>query len=132
MDSLYIPKIVNESVSIEPRYMNNKLEYHILKKLQNKYEGKCIKEGYIKKDSIKILKRSAGKMVSSHFNGNVIFHIEYLVELCNPLEGASIECIVINSNKMGVLAEIIGVDDSPLNILLAKFDHTQLLLRYMD
>ena len=29
----------------------------------------------------------------------------------------------VNSNKMGVLAEILGVDDSPLNILLAKQHH---------
>jgi DNA-directed RNA polymerase subunit E'/Rpb7 len=123
MDSLYISKIVNESVSIEPKYMNNKLEHHILKKLKNKYEGKCIKEGYIKTDSIKILKRSAGKIVSSHFNGNVIFHIKMSIELCNPLNNTVIDVQITNNNKMGILAVIPHDSNSPLNILLPRQYH---------
>ena len=123
MDSLYIPKIVEESISIEPKYMNNKLDHHILKKLKTKYEGKCIKEGYIKKDSIKILNRSVGNIVSSHFNGNIIFHIRMSIELCNPLNNTIIDVQITNNNKMGILAVIPHDKDSPLNILLPRQYH---------
>ena len=123
MDELFISTKIKSSLSVEPKDLNSNLNKKIIKKIKQDIEGKCIKNGYVKKNSVKLIKRSLGQSLTSHFNGNVIFHIEYLVELCNPLEGASIECIVINSNKMGVLAEIIGVDDSPLNILLAKQHH---------
>ena len=110
-------------MSIEPKDLNSTLNKKIIKRIKQDVEGKCIKNGYVRKNSVKLVKRSLGQSLTSHFNGNVIFHVEYLVDLCNPLEGAVIECSVINSNKMGVLAEINGVEDSPLNILLAKQHH---------
>lgn len=123
MDSLYINKIVNETLSIEPKLINNRLDHHILKKLKDKYEGKCIKEGYIRKDSIKILNRSVGNIVSSHFNGNVLFHVRMTIELCNPLNNTVIDAKIINNNKMGILAKIPHDEDSPLNILLPRQYH---------
>ena len=122
MDDLFISTKIKSSLSIEPKDLNSNLDKKIIKKIRLDIEGKCIKNGYVRKNSVKLIKRSLGQSLTSHFNGTVIFHIEYLVDLCNPLEGASIECIVINSNKMGILAEIMG-GDSPLNILLAKQHH---------
>ena len=123
MEKLFISTKIKSSLSIEPKDLNNNLNKKIIKKIRQEVEGKCIKNGYVRKNSVKMVKRSLGQCLTSHFNGNIIFHIEYLVDLCNPLEGAIIECSIINSNKMGILAEILGVDDSPLNILLAKQQH---------
>lgn len=123
MEELFISTKIKSSLSVEPKDLHSNLDKKIVKKIKLDVEGKCIKNGYVRKNSVKLVKRSLGQSLTSHFNGNVIFHVEYLVDLCNPLEGAKIECSVINSNKMGVLAEIIGVDDSPLNILLAKQHH---------
>ena len=123
MDELFISTKIKSSLSVEPKDLHSNLDKKIIKKIKLDVEGKCIKNGYVRKNSVKLLKRSLGQSLTSHFNGNVIFHVEYLVDLCNPLEGATIECSVVNSNKMGVLAEILGVDDSPLNILLAKQHH---------
>ena len=125
MEQLFISTKIKSSLSIEPKDLNSNLNKIIIKKIRQNIEGKCIKNGYVKKNSVKLIKRSLGQSLTSHFNGNVIYHVEYLVDLCNPLEGAIIECIVINSNKMGVLAEIMGVEDSPLNILLAKQHHIE-------
>lgn len=123
MEQLFISTTIKSSLSIEPKDLNSTLNKKIIKRIKQDVEGKCIKNGYVRKNSVKLVKRSLGQSLTSHFNGNVIFHVEYLVDLCNPLEGAIIECSVINSNKMGVLAEINGVEDSPLNILLAKQHH---------
>ena len=123
MEQLFISTTIKSSLSIEPKDLNSTLNKKIIKRIKQDVEGKCIKNGYVRKNSVKLVKRSLGQSLTSHFNGNVIFHVEYLVDLCNPLEGAVIECSVINSNKMGVLAEINGVEDSPLNILLAKQHH---------
>ena len=124
MDELFISTKIKSSVSVEPKDLNNNLNRKIVSKIRNDVEGKCIKNGYVKKNSVRLVKRSLGESLTSQFNGCTIFHIEYLVDLCNPLEGASITCEVLNINKMGVLA---GIDDAdaPLNILLAKQHHIE-------
>ena len=125
MDNLFIRTTVNKSISIEPKYINEQINDYLLKKLKTKLEGKCLKNGYIKKDSMKILKRSIGSVMTSQFNGNVLYNVLMSVELCNPLEGAVIEVQVKNINKMGILCGVPDDDDSPLHILLAKQHHIE-------
>jgi len=122
MDDLFIKTTINKSLSIEPRYINNQINDYILKQLKDKFEGKCLKYGYIKTNSIKIIKRSIGQVLSSHFNGNILYNIEFSVDVCNPLEGAIIDVEVKNINKMGILADS-SDKESPLNILLARQHH---------
>ena len=122
MDDLFIKTTINKSLSIEPKYINNQINDYILKQLKEKFEGKCLKYGYIKPNSIKIIKRSIGNVLASHFNGNILYNIVFSVEVCNPLEGAIIDVQVKNINKMGILADSVD-KESPLNILLARQHH---------
>ena len=123
MDTLFIKTTLNKSIAIEPKYINNKLNDHIIQKLKERYEGKCSKNGYIKPNSIKIIKRSAGTILTNQFNGQALYNIIFTVDICNPLEGVIIEVEITNINKMGILANIPHLDDSPLNILLARQHH---------
>ena len=123
MDDLFSQTVINRSVSVEPKYITNSLNDIILKKLKDQYEEKCSKDGYIKKNSIRILKRSLGKILASQFNGNVLYNVKFAAEICNPLEGAVITAQVSNINKMGVLATVNSYSDSPLNIILARQHH---------
>ena len=125
MEELFISTKIKSSLSVYPKDLNNNLTRKIVSKIRSDVEGKCIKNGYVKKGSVKLLKRSLGETLTSQFNGAVIYHVEYLVDLCNPLEGASIECQVLNVNKMGALAGMVGSIESPLNILLAKQHHIE-------
>jgi len=122
MDDLFIKTTINKSLSIEPKYINNQINDYILKQLKEKFEGKCLKYGYIKPNCIKIIKRSIGNVLASHFNGNILYNIVFSVEVCNPLEGAIIDVQVKNINKMGILADSVD-KESPLNILLARQHH---------
>ena len=123
MDTLFTKTTIKKSLSVEAKHINNKINEYILQKLKNNFEGKCLKYGYIKPTSIKIIKRSAGNVLTSHLNGSVLYNVEFTADICNPLEGTIIEVQVKNKNKMGVLAGIIGDDNSPLNILLARQHH---------
>ena len=123
MDNLFVQNVIIRSVSVEPKYITNSLNDVILKKLKEQYEEKCSKDGYVKKNSIKILKRSLGKILASQFNGNVLYDVKFSAEICNPLEGAIIKAQVSNINKMGVLATVTSYADSPLNIILARQHH---------
>ena len=127
MDNLFIDTIISKSIAIEPSNINRNLNEFILNKLKTNYEGKCLKLGYVKPNSITILKRSMGSIIQSHFNGSILYNIKFSIKVCNPLEGSIINAFVKNINKMGILASISdtenGNDDSPLNILLARQHH---------
>ena len=123
MDSLFIPITGNTIITVYPKDIHNKLNDKLLSNLKNELEGKCVKEGFVREKSVKIINRSLGQGQSSTFDGSMIFNIEYSMEICNPLEGAIIEVQVLNVNKMGVLAGIPYQADSPLNIMLAKQHH---------
>ena len=59
----------------------------LFRKLKEKVEGKCDSFGYIKPDSVNILKRSMGLCQPGQFNGNCNYKLAYSVEVCNPVEG---------------------------------------------
>jgi len=123
MDKLFVRDKIVKSISIEPKFLTNKLDSYILNKIKTKIEGTCIKNGYIKPDSLKIIKRSIGKINCSHFNGNILYHLELSVDLCNPLINTIIDVQVLNNNKMGILAGVPYQENSALNILLPRQYH---------
>ena len=49
MDELFISTKIKSSVSIDPKDLNNNLNRKIISKIRNDVEGKCIKNGYVKK-----------------------------------------------------------------------------------
>jgi DNA-directed RNA polymerase subunit E'/Rpb7 len=102
---LFIPIKFKTNVLISPNELDLDLDKTILKKIKNNYENICSKYGYIKNNSIKIIKRSIGLIKNQHFNGNTSFNVLCLAEICNPIQGSIIKCKVKNINKMGVLAE---------------------------
>ena len=102
---LFIPIKFKTNVILSPNELDLDFEKIILKKIKENYENICSKYGYIKNNSIKIIKRSIGLIKNQHFNGNTSFCVLCLAEICNPIQGSIIKCKVKNINKMGVLAE---------------------------
>jgi hypothetical protein len=102
---LFIPIKFRCSISLKPSELNNNFENLLLQILKNKYENICSKYGYIKNNSIKIIKRSIGTIKSQHFNGNICFDIVCIAEICNPIQGSIIKCRVKAKNSLGLLCE---------------------------
>jgi DNA-directed RNA polymerase subunit E'/Rpb7 len=125
MSDLFVNTILNHTISLEPKYINNSIDETILDILKNELEGKCIKHGYVSPGSIKILSRSLGNVLTSQFNGSVVYNITLSAEICNPLEDSSIKGKINGINKMGVMAYV-GNETSPyISILLAKQHHIE-------
>lgn len=101
---LFIPVKFNTSIQLKPNELGPNIEQIIYTKLKNNLENMCSKHGYIRKDSIKIIKRSAGQIKVSHFNGNVAYNIYCVAEICNPAQGSVIKCRVKAKNSLGLLA----------------------------
>jgi hypothetical protein len=100
--------------------MNKNFEETLLKKIKTSLENVCSKHGYIKNNSIKIIKRSVGSFKKEHFNGNVIFDLECIAEICNPAQGSIIKCKVKAKNSLGILAEGFYDKNPILEIIIPK------------
>jgi len=105
MTELFIPIKFKCNIILNPNELDVNFENVILEKIKNNYENICSKYGYIKSNSIKIIKRSIGTIKNQHFNGNVSFDVKCIAEICNPIQGSIIKCRVKAKNSLGLLAE---------------------------
>jgi DNA-directed RNA polymerase subunit E'/Rpb7 len=80
--------------------------------------GKCIVEGYVKPNSIKIITYSSGVIKGQ----NVIFDVVFLCEVCYPVAGMLLNCIAKNITKAGIRAESSDESLSPFVLFIAR-DH---------
>ena len=117
---MFIPIKFNTTVQLQPKELTNKFDDIILNKLRNNLENVCSKHGYIKKNSIKIVKRSAGYFKEHHFNGNIAFDLNCIAEICNPAQDSVIKCKVKAKNNLGLLAEGIYEDTAILEVIIPK------------
>merc|ERR1711935_840341 len=123
MTNIFVNNILNTTLQIKPNQIGDNIDDILLDKLKKKVEGKCDRNGYIRHDSVKILKRSMGHIIQGNFNGSCNFRINYLVDICRPVEGMIIKGIIRNLNKMGLFCEVHDIEPSPLSIILAKRHH---------
>jgi hypothetical protein len=89
----------------------------VLKKLKETYEGLCINDGYVLKDTIRIRKRTNFEFpinsLRLHYTTNVIWN----AKVCCPRVESKIRCRVLSKNKIGMLADLED-EKSPIVILL--------------
>lgn len=110
---------VHLMISEVGKNIKQNLEYVI----SQKTEGKCIKQGFIKPNSIRVLTYSSGILNG----GMVIFDTVFECKLCNPVEGMNInDCVIKTVTKAGIHAEVIDHDGTvPLTIFIARDHHFQ-------
>jgi hypothetical protein len=63
-------------------------------------EGRCISEGFIKPETVRIVDFKCGKIVAK----NVQFNLVIECYVCNPVENATINCIANNITQAGIRA----------------------------
>ena len=130
MDNLFTKMELTDKIMLVPNNSINNLDLHIQQKLKEKVGNKCMKDGYVLKNSISILKRSIGKINSSFFNGSINYNIIYSATICNPKKGAFITVQYVDHNKMGILAVKEG---TPLNIVIpTKLHKDKTLFKQID
>lgn len=103
--NLFMPVQFKSSVQLKPNEMDADYEQHLLYKLQQEYEGKCSRHGFIKPNSLTVVQRSMGRLMKPHFNGHIRFEVMVVGEVCNPVEGMVVSAEVKNKNVLGILAE---------------------------
>lgn len=104
---------INKNISISYNELNKDIDLCLLNILRNKYENKCSEFGLIRKDSIKIIKRS-NFYVNDFYNSSMIkININFECEICNPKQNLIIKCKVKDNIKPGIIAYL-----HPLEIIV--------------
>ena len=117
-DNIYNEMIINKTVSLPMQKVGANLISNINESIENEISGKCIKEGFIKPNSIKIINYSNGVLEDNYINFQVVIECE----VCCPVEGQILKCSVKNITKAGIKAEIQNDENNPLVIFVAR-DH---------
>lgn len=118
--NIFIPIKFTTMVQLNSKELNKNFENTINIKLKNNLENICTKYGFIKKGSIKIIKRSVGYFKEQHFNGDIAFNLQCIAEICNPSQDSIIKCRVKAKNSLGILAEGLHDNTAILEIIVPK------------
>ena len=111
---------INTLVSISILNIKGSIDDTVLEKVKEKYEGKCMKEGLVRKDSIKILKRSAGKSMKEHFNSSYYYYAQCIAEICNPDYDSLIKCTIVNSNNAGYIGHVNDQGSTIIHVVIPR------------
>ena len=115
---IYTDSLLTRSVQI-PMSECGKNITEILEHTLKPLEGKCITEGYLKKDSIHVVKFSSGIM-KDHY---AIFTVVFECKIAVPFMNQELECIVETNTIAGLQCKLHPDDESPFIIFLAKDHH---------
>lgn len=116
--NIYFRSILRKKIIVDAKYLNERIDEYIQEYLKNKMEGKCIDEGYVKPESVRIIKRSAGVLLGSRFTGDITYEVAYTADLCNPHEGNIYDCKVKFKTKAGIMGY-----NGPLSFIVGKQFH---------
>ena len=98
---------LSEIISIEYNEINTKnLDQKIYNKLLEKIDNKCYKNGFILKNSIKMINKSLCKLENLDSENKLVCKANFSVNIIQPGVEDIIECYIDNINKMGIIAYI--------------------------
>jgi len=115
---IYFNNVLIKRLCIKSKYLNEHIDEYINNYLKSNVEGRCIDEGYVESNSIKVIKKSIGMLVGSRFTGDITYDIIYTANVCNPVSGNIINCKVKFINKLGILGT-----NGPITITIPKQLH---------
>ena len=115
---VYSPCQITKNIVLPMTTIGKKLHETIEDTISKMVGGKCIVEGYVKPDSIKVITYSSGIVKGE----NIIFDIVFNCEVCYPVAGMNLNCIAKNITKAGIRAESVDENPSPFVLFIAR-DH---------
>ena len=125
MTSYSSEQILKTNLTISPSELHKDISNVVKQKLKGMVEGVCYEDGYIIKDSIEIIKRSPGRVVTHNKASGIQYIITYKAKIITPCKGDVYEAFISNINKMGAIAFIKlkkedTEEDSPVIIIIPK------------
>jgi len=117
---VYIKSMLTMKVQLSITEIGKNIKQNLEKMVSHKTEGRCIVEGFIKPNSVKVLSYSSGVV-----NSDIIeFQTTFECMVCHPVEGMNIECEAKTLTKAGIHAEVKDDNDiTPVTVFIARDHH---------
>lgn len=116
--SLFLKSSIQTTLFIPFYAIGSNIKDVLEKELKERYEGKCIREGYVRPNTIKIIQFSSGIC-----RGNdVVFDVLYQAFICYPMEGTKIVIEITNVTKAGIRGKSRDAL-SPIDVFVARDHH---------
>jgi len=117
--SVYARNMISTKIHLKMSEIGDSTKSNLERKIVQRTEGKCIPEGFVRPDSVKIVTYSSGVIKMNLVEFQVVF--ECLI--CNPVEGQTVECTTKTITKAGIHAEVMTDRKFiPMKIFIAR-DH---------
>ena len=112
---LYVSNLVVETVSVKFEHCGRDMEKYFLLYARDNLEGRCIKEGYVRPETTKVVTYSSGGI-----HGTLIeYRVLFLVQVCHPYEGMRLTCTVESISKIGIRA-VVRKGANPIVVYLTR------------
>jgi DNA-directed RNA polymerase subunit E'/Rpb7 len=118
--NIYSRCLLTRKIVLPITFIGKNLEEVIEEYIHSNFEGKCLVEGFVKPNSCKIIRYSSGIIERGN---NIVFEVVFECDICFPVEGMLISCVVKNVVKAGVRAESSSDVPSPVVVFVAKDHH---------
>jgi DNA-directed RNA polymerase subunit E'/Rpb7 len=118
--SIYSRSIITRKITLPITAVGQNLKQTLEEYIVFHFEGKCVVEGFIKPLSSKIITHSSGIV---NMGVNISFEVVFECEVCFPVEGTILSCIVKTNTKAGLTAESANEKPSPIIIFIARDHH---------
>jgi DNA-directed RNA polymerase subunit E'/Rpb7 len=116
MDPLFERRQLTKKVHIHSKFLQKNIQASLLGQLKSNYEGKCLPEGYIERNSITILNYSLGR--ANYIKGGIDYDVVFQADICMPHPGQHFKAPVKLRSKIGIHAET-----PPIKILIPRDLH---------
>ena len=116
MDPIFERRELSRTIHIEARHLQRNMQVSLTTQLRSKYEGKCVAEGYIMRESIAIVEYSLGR--TNLIKGGLDYSVRFQADICMPHKGQHFRAPVVLKSKIGIHAEL-----TPLKVLLPRDLH---------
>ena len=120
IQTVYSRCLINRKIVLPITTIGKNLKETIEENIQATFEGKCVVEGYIKPNSVKIISYSSGTIERGN---TILFEVVFECDVCFPVEGMLIPCVAKNITKAGIRAESANDVPSPVVVFIAKDHH---------
>jgi DNA-directed RNA polymerase subunit E'/Rpb7 len=116
--NVYSLSQITKSISLPISAIGKGLHQTVERTIAAMVEGKCIVEGFVKTDSVRVITYSSGLVKSD----TVLFNVVFECSVCYPVAGMLMNCVARNITKAGIRAESSEETPSPFVLFIAR-DH---------
>ena len=118
---VYIRSVLQMNITLSIVEIGKNLTQNLENVIRLKTEGKCIAEGFIRPNSVRVLNYSSGLIKDDH----VQFQTTYECMVCYPVKDMIVSCTVSEVTKAGIHAYVKDADSDnvPITVFVARDHH---------